>query len=262
MRQLQTGIGVFSRVMPRLRQCRKFFEKHKKSITAAVTIVSIIAALLFFAGNGKIFSHRDGGKKDGITRDFSTVETVKTNETVSSADKAPEKRKEKKTDGFVLTVDISGAVKNPGVYSLQEDARMEDVISAAGGLTAEADIDAINRASAVKDGQKLYIPAVGEAGKSAFLLPNGSYLHADESTGGVQETQRDDSYARSEDGRLNLNFATQEELMSLNGIGEALSERIITYRKKNGGFTSPEELKNVKGIGEKLYAALQNDICV
>lgn len=125
---------------------------------------------------------------------------------------------------------ICGAVVNPGVYEVASGSRIYEVVVQAGGLTEEADVAAVNQAEIVSDGQMIYLPAAGE----------GS----------------------AEDGRVNINTASVEELMTLSGIGQAKAEQIVTYRDANGSFSSGEEIMNVDGIKEGLYNRIKDNIRV
>lgn len=135
-------------------------------------------------------------------------------------------------------VDISGEVNKPGIYKFQDGTRVFEIIDMAGGLTSNADIEAINQAEFVTDGQKIIIPS---ANSEATI----SYNSAD---------------AKSS-GKININTASKEDLMSLNGIGESISERIISYRK-DSRFNSIEDIKNVSGIGDAIFEKIKDEICV
>jgi competence protein ComEA len=135
-----------------------------------------------------------------------------------------------------LTVHVSGAVKYPGVVLLEKDDRVMDAIEAAGGPLPEADLEKLNLAQIVQDGQKIAVPVKGESG-----------------------TQSDPGQGE-EKGKVNLNTADQKGLEELPGIGPTLAERIIAYREKKGGFRSVDELKQVSGIGEKKFAEIRDMI--
>ncbi|MFO7152262.1 MAG: helix-hairpin-helix domain-containing protein [Bacillota bacterium] len=133
-----------------------------------------------------------------------------------------------------IVVHVAGAVKNPGVYELEEGSRVIDAVEAAGGYMPEADVSGINLAKKLQDEDKIYVPEQGE-------VPG---------TG--------DASGSSSDGRVNINTADLQELDKLPGIGPALAQRIIDYRNQHGPFKSVEELKNVSGIGEKRFEELKN----
>lgn len=131
-----------------------------------------------------------------------------------------------------LYVHVSGAVAHPGLYRLDDGARVVDVIAAAGGLNDDADDAAVNLARPLSDGEQLRIPVRGETGPSG--VPTGQ-----------------------SDGRINLNTADAAALDTLPRIGPALAARIIAWREENGRFTSVDDLLSVPGIGDKMIAGLR-----
>lgn len=136
-------------------------------------------------------------------------------------------------------VDIGGEVKSPKVVELDDGSRVQDAIDAAGGLTSEADITNLNRAALVNDGDKIYVPAVGdESGASGST------------SGGVSTTG----------GKVNINTADSEELQTITGVGPATAEKIISYRESNGRFKAIEDIKNVSGIGDKTFEKMKEII--
>lgn len=147
---------------------------------------------------------------------------------------------EEDTDCYVY---VCGAVKNPGVYSLSPGSRIYQAISLAGGLREDASEDSINQAEEVADGQMIKILTVEEAQTSVAQTDAGE---------GTKE----------EDGRVNLNTASADELMTLPGIGESKAMSILSYREERGGFGSIEELKNITGIKEGVYSKIKDYITV
>lgn len=152
----------------------------------------------------------------------------------------------KKAPAFI-TCDIAGAVHDQGVYSLKNGARIDDLIAAAGGLKDKAALKAINRATVLKDQDKVYIPYEGEAEaqQSASTVAGGQGA----CTGGAQD-------------QVHINTASKEELQKLTGIGEKKAEQIIAYREEKGGFKKTEELMQVSGIGEKTFAAFKDQVAL
>jgi competence protein ComEA len=147
--------------------------------------------------------------------------------------------KDIKSDSKVR-IDMSGEVLKPGVYSLEAGARVEDGLLAAGGLGKEADRDwvekNINKAKVLMDGEKIYIPKVGEVAVSVAKVLG------------------------TNDGLISLNSGDLADLDKLEGIGPALAGRIIAYREANGGFRDINELKLVSGIGDKLFERIKDKV--
>lgn len=143
-----------------------------------------------------------------------------------------------------VAVYVCGAVKNPGVYELPENVRISDAILAAGGLLDEAAPEQLNLAAKIRDEQKIYIPTKEEAAQ-----------------GFLEETDFDKKDL-SEKKRINLNLANAEQLTALPGIGLKRAEAIISYREAAGGFKSPEELLQIDGIGEALLEKIRDLITV
>jgi competence protein ComEA len=145
-----------------------------------------------------------------------------------------------------VMIDVGGEVINPGVYELNEGDRINDALVAAGGLSAKADRDWVeknlNKAEKVIDGQKIYIPNKVESEKL--------------------KVESKEVLGTSTSNLVRLNTATVEQLDTLSGIGPAFAQRIIDYRTENGGFKNIEELKLVSGIGDKLFEKIKNDVAL
>lgn len=144
-----------------------------------------------------------------------------------------------------IAVDVIGAVAQPGVYWLERDARVVDLVRAAGGLAPDADREQLNMAAAVADGQQLRVPHVGEV-----AAPSSPPAETTASTGGAAETS----------GLIDLNRADAAALDTLSGIGPATAAAIIEYREANGPFKRSEDIQNVKGIGPSVYAKIKDQI--
>ena len=141
-----------------------------------------------------------------------------------------------------IGVYISGEIKNTGVYYLKKDSRITDLINICGGLTEEADVSKINPAQKLNDSDKIIIP------KKENNLNN---IETEDENKGVDNVQD----------KININTATKDELTSLNGIGEAMANKIINYRNKNK-FKEIEDIMNVPGIGEAKFNNIKDYICV
>ena len=135
-----------------------------------------------------------------------------------------------------VIVYISGAVGAPDVYELPRDARIKDLVLAAGGLTADADPKQINLAERLKDSDHVHVPRQGEAPAADAAVTDTADI--------------------AESGPLDLNTASASDLDGLPGIGQSFADRIIEYRTTNGPFTSVEDLQKVKGIGAALFTKI------
>lgn len=140
-----------------------------------------------------------------------------------------------------IYVYICGAVKNPGVYELLPGSRVYQLVEAAGGMSEDADGQRVNLAEVVTDGQMVRIPSCTETEEQP------------------EETVSD---GISADGKVNINTASAEQLMTLNGIGQTKAEQIITYREENGAFPDTKAIMQVSGIGEGTYEKIKNSITV
>lgn len=135
-----------------------------------------------------------------------------------------------------LRVYVSGAVQSPDVYTLPAESIVKDALLAAGGPTEDADLDRINLASLVSDGQHVYVPHLGEENPV-------SYPSASRSGAGY---------------KININTADLNSLESLPGIGPVLAQRILDYRQSHGPFSRPEEIMEVPGIGQATFDKIQD----
>ncbi|MBR3225228.1 MAG: helix-hairpin-helix domain-containing protein [Atopobiaceae bacterium] len=151
-------------------------------------------------------------------------------------------------------VHVDGAVNKPGVYKiLSSSPRVNDAIDLAGGLSQDANTANVNLAAPLSDGQKVYVPHEGEA------EPQSGQATVPESASSDATTLGNGSSA---DGRVNINTATETELQTLPGVGEATAAAIMEERQSGGPFSSVEDLMRVSGIGEKKFAKVKDKICV
>lgn len=168
---------------------------------------------------------------------------------------------EKIIDGLKVmtsTVHVAGAVKNPGVYNLPSSSRVIDAIEKAGGATENADLDQINLADYVSDGQKIEVPKL----KSGDTSLNYKLITDELDKIGVNKIDSTNEKSSSKSDLVNINTADSSELQSLPGIGTTIANSIIEYRKENGNFETIEDLKNVSRIGDKTFDKLKDLITV
>jgi competence protein ComEA len=147
-----------------------------------------------------------------------------------------------------IAVHVAGAVNHPGVVELRTGARVIDAVEAVGGALADGDLDRLNLAAKVADGQRVYVAKVGQADPGAAGDGSGSTATGDPAGDGTSGAMVG--------GKVNLNTATQPQLEELPGIGPTYAQSIIAERQRRGGFTSVNDLRSVRGIGDKRFAEL------
>ena len=161
-----------------------------------------------------------------------------------SKDLSTEKEvKEEPVEQDLITVDVKGAVKSPGIYDLPVGSRVNDAVQKAGGLTEQADSKSLNLAQKVSDEALVYVPTKGEEAASQ------------QAGSGVPSST-------SKDKKVNLNKASLEELKQVKGLGGKRAQDIIDHRESNGKFKSVDELKKVSGIGAKTIEKLKDYVTV
>lgn len=147
-----------------------------------------------------------------------------------------------------IKVYVTGEVINPGVIELKVGDRIEDAIKAAGGTTDIANLEKVNLAYKLEDGQKLYIPNINEKEEAVILsTENGENV--------VKDSEKSN-------GKININNASIDNLCKIPGVGETLAKRIVDYREQNGKFKNIEDLRNVSGIGEKKFESIKEYIAL
>ena len=150
--------------------------------------------------------------------------------------------KEEPLEQDLITVDVKGAVKSPGIYDLPVGSRVNDAIQKAGGLTEQADSKSLNLAQKVSDEALVYVPTKGEEAS--------------------QQSGSGATSSTSKDKKVNLNKASLEELKQVKGLGGKRAQDIIDHRETNGKFKSVDELKKVSGIGAKTIEKLKDYVTV
>jgi competence protein ComEA len=143
-------------------------------------------------------------------------------------------------------VHVAGAVRHPGVYRLTDGARVKDAVRRAGGPRRGADVNAINLAAKVADGQQVVVPRRAAAGAFAGSAPVPG---PDAAAGGGPPAAP-----------ISLNSATAAQLDTLDGVGPATAQKILDWRREHGGFRTVDDLGEVPGIGPKRLAALRDKV--
>ena len=162
-----------------------------------------------------------------------------------------------------IKVHISGAIKNEGVFELDENSRIIDVIQQAGGLTEQSYTKYINLAEMLEDGSKIYIPTKEEIEnqeKQNEEQENKKDIETFKNTITINQNENNQKYKSTNQKikKININTATQEELDSLPGVGASTANKILNYRKENGKFKTKEDIKNVSGIGESKFNKIKD----
>lgn len=201
-------------------------DKQKIIKIAIAVLIGIFAIVYYFSTSNKETNY----------------EEILTNEVVIE-NKQDENIEEEKP---MIKVYVTGEVNNPGVIELEEGARIEDAIENAGGIKPEANLNDVNLAYEVSDGEKIYIPNLLDA----------------TGTENIEEMSTENSSTSNSNKKVNINKATVTELTNIPGIGESTAEKIIAYREENGKFKSVEDIKKVSGIGTSKYEKLKDYISV
>ena len=202
--------------------------------------LKMLLTILFIAAAGSLFLY--DGKRTSDVQWQTAEETASETECL---DMTPEENTDKAetesacAEPEMIYVYICGHLRQPDVYSLAAGTRLYEAIEAAGGAADDADLQQLNLADQLTDGQRIYVPAEGE-------------------------TAADPEYTEDEvsNGLVNINTATAEQLQTLPGIGQAKANAIVAYREANGNFSSTEDLRNVPGIKEGVFGQIQSLICV
>lgn len=211
----------------------RLWQQKKTAIIAfGITVVVILGAILFtFAPN----------KNDQLH--IMSTEEQKANSEGSYSDSLTEAAPER-----TIFVHVAGSVSAPGLYELQEGARVNDAIKIAGWFTDEADQTSLNLARTLTDGEQLFVPS--KTGESSSVAPNASISFGSNSN--TSETAP----------KINVNRASEDDLQSIPGVGPSLAAKIIKDRESNGPFASVDDLTRVTGIGEKKLESMREFITI
>lgn len=228
------------------------------SAPGAVTAMLVMAVLVFGGiglasalGSGEVFVERRAASETMPVVSGPTAETEP--DATAPAGELPQTTEPDATSS--VTVHVDGAVLAPGVYRLKESApRVNDAVAAAGGLSPDAQTDAVNLAALIEDGSKVLIPREGEQVQDAVeVVVSGS------SEGGTAAVT---SSLSGGSGLVDINTADVAELDTLPGVGEATARAIVEDREAHGRFSSIDDLMRVSGIGEKKLEKLRGRIRV
>lgn len=162
---------------------------------------------------------------------------------------------------ITCAVFVCGAVVSPGVYYLEDGLRLVDAVEAAGGFAEDADRSYVNLAASVQDGLRLRIPTISEVAES-MTEKSSDQANVTQSFDLNDVHEQGSIQSSSNNGLININTASIEELKKLPGIGDAVAGKIVSYRTENGNFSCIEDIMKVSGIKNKLFSKIKDQITV
>ncbi|MGL4875796.1 MAG: helix-hairpin-helix domain-containing protein [Clostridium sp.] len=223
----------------------------KENLLENKKILGIIGVTVILSFLGGVYL-KEGGKDSGEKSIFTEGKDIEKIDLKDKKEKKETATKKEVTDEAMeqseIVVDIKGEVKKPGVYTLKNGSIIEDLIKEAGGITKDGTLQNINRAQVLKPNEAIVVDNKNNIGKNDEVANNN-----------LNEPKQEQG---KKGGLININTASIEELDSINGIGKAKAEAIISYREEKGGFKSIEEIQNVSGIGKATFEKLKDSICV
>ena len=225
-------------------------QKKKSGIISILLILSLCFTGCDTVGKEIVWKNREA-ESAAVDEQVLSVENItemcteaESGEDSVSFDRTEEVQTEQ---SMVLYADICGAVQEPGVYKLEEGARIFQLIKQAGGLREDADLTSVNQAEKVTDGMKIRIYTKEEAAS----LPQQ-----------IWESAAESEQTAPVSAKININSADIAQLTQLTGIGEARAADIIAYRTEHGRFLTIEEIMNVSGIKESTFQKIKDQIVV
>lgn len=219
-------------------------------------------------------------KQDKVDKKSDNVGIISLEKKASNSNQNISKNKTSSKTTKVF-VDIKGAIVRPGVYELEKEKRVIDVVSMAGGLSDEADTTLINLAKKIEDEMVVIIytkDQIKEAKKKDLLsttikdscvcpkIENDACLNnnnsSNKSSSSSKSTTKSSKETATSTDKININTASLDELQKISGIGESKAQAIIKYREENGNFNKIDDIMNVSGIGDALYEKIKDNITV
>lgn len=218
--------------------------KYKKIGLISVLIIVVLSSILIYNTSGFKQLNKNDNESIFVDDENSVFDEGSQNNNYKDDSSYSNNTAENKLQNKTIIVEIKGQVKNPDVYTLDENSIVNDLITLAGGVTENADLNSINRAKKLQNHEMIYI--------------------ADKNEVGIEQNSMADSSGNTvvSESLVDINTAEAEQLKTLNGIGDSKAKSIIEYREQNGGFKSIEEIKNVTGIGDKMFEKIKDNITV
>ncbi len=240
---------------------KNYFELHKKRITLYMGLLLVIFSSLII-----INANKDASDETFLAEveKKSSENSKETTENLTGPTNV-----ELNTNEETIKIDIKGSIVNPGVYELEKGSRVIDAINKAGGLLPDAYTKYINLSQILKDENVIIINSTSEIEeilnqKTEIICTaqnDACIKNEDLVTNDVEASNKENKELAEElNTVVNINEASLEELMTLEGIGKEKAESIIKYREENGPFEEIEDIKNVSGIGESVYAKIKENI--
>lgn len=224
-----------------LERLRDRWEDPKVRI-AALLVVALVAGFVWYRLGSSGRAPASAAPRSTATT--TAVESLGTESTAAEA-----KTTSTTGAGGLLVVHVAGAVAHPGVVRVESGDRVIDAVEAAGGGLPNADLDRLNLAAKVADGQRIAVAVVGAPAAPEIGTSSGAVAGPGDPAGGPPPL-------------ININTATSTELEELPGIGPTLAEAIVAERERRNGFRSVGELQDVRGIGEARYADIKDLVSV
>lgn len=209
-------------------ELKPFFEQYKFYLVGGGLFIGLLIVLFIFM------------KEDTVAIEDISMNVSEDNE--GSEDDT--KEADLKNLETTVYVEVKGAVNSPGVYELPSDARVKNALDIA-NVSENADLLTVNQSKKLADEMVIYIPFKGE-------------INHEE----IKHTMTVPSAEETSEAKVNINTASLDELMTLNGIGEKKAQTIIEYREETGLFTKLEDIKNIPGIGDKTFITLEPHITI
>ncbi|WP_233191752.1 MULTISPECIES: helix-hairpin-helix domain-containing protein [unclassified Sporosarcina] len=214
---------------------RSFLTEKWRTLIIPIAAFAVLSTVLFFPPRPDQLSEERGQSL------FEPIESIE----IAEQNKELEAPVELVAEAVSVTilVDVKGAVKHPGLYSMQDGDRLLDAVDKAGGYTEAADTRLLNHAQRLQDESVVYVPIAGEEPPVYEQPATASSSSTDSSTS-----------------KVNINTANESDFQTLPGIGPAKAMAIVQYREEHGPFSQLDGIKNVSGIGDKTFEKLEPNI--
>lgn len=222
----------------------------KEKVIGSMVVLAVLGSILAFSSRIKSI---DVVENSGVEQIFKSEANSKNNNIQKDNDiQTNTANLESQINDVVekIVVEIKGEVNKPDVYRLPLGSRIDELINEAGGLTLEANIDIINRATLLEDGECIIISNINNPVLVGEELETQNNLMSNSSTD------------KNKSGKVNINTATIDDLKKLNGIGDSKAQAIIEYRESIGKFKSVEDIKSVSGIGDKTFEKIKDGMTI